>query len=145
MPFKYTIDEETNKATLDIFVGGVIVTTYTFDNGIVTLSPLANDAVVHESALQVNLGYIAKWIGIIRTELKPPTQKRAKFTEDIDKKNNKVKAMFKNEGNMVTDADFDPDTRNFTFQSRGQITLNFNCFEEWYNFLYRFFKTGITF
>lgn len=145
MPLKYTVDIHEKKATLDLFVNNVVVTTYTYDNGIVTLSPLLNDADVHESVFQTNLGFISKWMGIVKTELNPPTQKRAKFTEDIDKKNTKVQATFKNDGNMVTDADFDPSTRTFTFKSRGQITLNFNCFEEWYNFLYRFFKTGITF
>lgn len=145
MAIKYTIDTQEKESALDIYVGGVVVTTYTYDNGIVTLSPLVNDAVLSEADLQTNLSYISKWIGIIKTEIVPPNQKRAKFTEDIDKKNTRVDATFKNDGNTVTNADFDPNTRTFTFKSRGQIVLNFNCFEEWYNFLYRFFKTGITF
>lgn len=144
MPIKYSIDESLKTSTLEIQVGGVTVTSYTYNDGQVTIGVL-NPVDVHESELQTNLGYILKWIGIVKSELRPPSQKRAKFTEDIDKKNNNVKATFKNEGNTITDAQFDPDTRIFAFGARPQVIINFNCFESWYLFLNRFFRTGVEF
>jgi hypothetical protein len=145
MALKYTINTVEKTATMELFVGGVYITSYTYNNGLVTLLPLPSGAVLSESELQTSLGQISKWIGIVKSELTPPAQKRSKFTEDVDKKNNKVQALFKNDGATVTDAEYDPETHIFTFNPRVEIILNFNCYDSWYNFLYRFFQTGITF
>jgi hypothetical protein len=90
-PFKSGIPKFSTMAqfsfSLDIYVGGIVVTTYKYYNGYVKLSERVNTDDLSLSEYRENLDAIAQWFRLLRqaTDLLEG-QKRGKFTEEFKKK-----------------------------------------------------------
>lgn len=143
MSYKYTINIEEKKATLDLLVGGVFETSYSYNNGNVTLSERPNSAVLQSGNFRTNLEYIKKWIGLINTEFSPSQISREKFEEKVDRDQNKVTAKFKHINTTVTTAKYDFNDKVYDFDPRPEVTMNFTCFKAWYDFLDKFYWAAL--
>lgn len=145
MSFRYTINTENSEATLDLFVGGIFVTSYSYDTGFVTLSPIISSTSLTLLELGINLNYIRRWISLIKSELNPIQLPRELFKQELEKTNTKIKAEYEFNNISMTEAEYDDITGIITFQPRIQFVLNLNDFEQWYLFLKRFYDNSLEF
>ena len=127
-------------ATLDVVVNDVVVTTFSYATGMVTLSERFNPVVMNLAEYNTRLTQIKKWLTIINGEIVPATTPRVKYREVVKKTNNKIKMDFQFDhpnGQIVTDAEYDWQTGMVTFQARAEITMAWTDFTYWIAFLSR--------
>lgn len=120
---------------LDITVNGVVVTNYTYHEGVITLAALQTPANVQISELRTNITIIQTWIKIIHQHISTQAFDRNEFKKELERKNGKVLGLFKNNGTKVSDIEFDPATSIATFKTRQAQDLNFTMFKDWVAFL----------
>lgn len=145
MAFKYTINIEENEATLELFVGGVFVTSYLYNTGFVTLTPIISTTTLTLPELDANLNYIRRWITLIKSEINPVQLPRELFKQELKKTNNKIKGQYEFNTLLMTDVEYNDNTGLVVFQPRLQFILNFNDYEQWYLFLKRFYDNSLEF
>ena len=147
MPPKFTFNTQDKTASFDLFNGVEFITSYSYNEGIVTLSERLNIDDITKEQLRSNLDEIATFIKYITETLQPiPSYHRGDFLEKITKNPpDNVKADFEVEGIVVTDAKWRVPQQDFRFQPRVEVQLNFFCFRKWIDFLNRFYREGIEF
>src|SRR3990167_7947339 len=62
----WSINTNNNIASLNLYVNGIIETTYTLQNGLVTLSERGNSAVLTKTDLRINSDFINEFIKKIK-------------------------------------------------------------------------------
>jgi len=135
----------TQTSTLQLYVDNILVTEYDYNAGTVTLEERLNVDILTLPQLRENLDNIIKWYNFLTQILNTSNPVLDKFNDDIKKKNNQVKADYSCNNIVVTDAAFSSITKLFTFQPRAQIVFNFSDFNNWKNFLNKFYGYSVSF
>lgn len=132
---KFTIDAENQTAHLDLFVGGVFITSYAYANGVITLSERENIDVVPFVTLKENVSYIKFFIGSIVQQLSPQDFVSVIFKEEIERENGTMQYKQELAGEQTIDVEYNYTTQQFTFQPRAEIELNFRQFKYFHHAL----------
>ena len=118
-----------------------LVVTYTHLISGTTLSARPIADIVQIEDLDEALASIGLFIQAIENELHHPIEKRQSFVERIAKNvpnNIKVRFLYGPTDIVVTDATYNKNTGNITFDPRVTVTMPYACFVGWYQFLRRF-------
>lgn len=128
----YIIDTRLNTAQLDIFVDDIVVTTYTFDNSFVNFSERPNSTSLSPQVLGVNVLSIQRWIKLIRRNLVVDEQTKNEFEHEMKKTD--IDVLFKSDidGELLTDATYDPNSDIITFSARPERDMKYVDFLDWF-------------
>jgi len=137
MTYKYDIDIQNGTSHLDLFVSGDFVTAYHYENFNVTLSERPGTDIVPLAETILNVVMIGQWINELRLKFNPPLVVRAEFTDEVEKKNNKLTGKYSFGNSQFGKVTFDNNTKEFEFKPRPEVTMNFDDFKGWYDFLNR--------
>lgn len=142
---KYIINAANKTASLDVFNEEVIVNTYNYANDEVTLSAIEEVQVFTLKQLLTNINSVIGWIQLINRLIKPVSQKRNLFDDTMDKKNSKITAVLKIDNDKIVDVEFDSNNLLSSFNTRDEVTINFEDFIEWNLFIQRFYNNSLNF
>lgn len=142
---KYTINTTTNQGTLDIYNEALYLTTYSFDNTMVTLSERSNTDVLLLSTLYTNLESISSWIFMIDSYLSVTKSVRSHYKEEMDKGTSVLNGKYFHTNSKITDIKFDLSSKEVTFKPRSLTSMNFTDFKAWYSYLRRFYTDSYLF
>lgn len=115
-------------AELDLYVEGVLETTYSYVGGNCTLSVRANEATLSLPELEKNINRIEEWKNGILGKLSPPTQIWPEFILELEFESNEIKLKMKYEGYKFVDAIYTMATGNVVFQPRTEVVMSLRAF-----------------
>jgi hypothetical protein len=136
----FSVDEVNQTAQLEVVVLGVVVTTFSYANGLIELSERPNPLTMGLDEFDMRLAQIRKWQELIASEIRPTLGPRVLYREVLRKSNAGVTAefIFTTGPNVtVTDINYDNVTTLVTFAPRPAVTMSFSDFVAWQIFLGR--------
>lgn len=134
---KYVIDTKTMTASVDIFINDLLITTYSYEDDMITLSERENTDSIDLTEFSETINSVTEWVGLVRSLLAPADEKRSFFSEEMQKLSGKVEGKFVVSVNQITEMEFETSTELVSFQPRSEMILKFVDFFEWINFLSR--------
>lgn len=120
---KTTVDGNANTAALEIFVDGVLATTYSFAGNVLTLSERPNDIVISKSDLASNVADIELWMGLVCKYCSISYEAFAPHDLDIDDKSNRFIMKLKFGDVMAIHAIVQKTLDTIEFKARPELTL----------------------
>lgn len=132
---KYTINTLDNTATIDIYVLGVLATTYSYASDEVTLEERPNIDTLSIADLAINVEGINTWIGLINKYLINISGVVSRFDEEQKKTNTTIHGKMEIKGDQISDVLFTESTKLCAFQPRNMIVLSYTNFKKWAVFL----------
>lgn len=136
---RYIIDAATQTGSLDLYIDGNIVTTYSYGDNNVTLSARLTDSVLSREALRQNISQIDEWIGQLNRVIQPAPRVRKTFNDRVWKPaNGNIKGLCEHGPHTLADVTYNKNTHLITFAPRQALTLNWTDFVCFRAFLNRF-------
>ena len=133
-----SVDSINKLATLEVEVGGVIVTTFSYANGIVTLSarPVAVD--ISNEEFDTRIAQIKTWISDIEAIIVPVVTTKVKYRIEYKRTNTGLEAKYiltSGINIIVTEAVYNDSTGLTTFSPRVETAMAWTDFVYWVYFL----------
>lgn len=134
---RYTVND--SHAALELYVGGVVVTTYNleFETEVVTLSARPSQTVLTIEEYVTNVGEILRWVRMVNMN-RPLHSERGEFSSELTRKSDRVEMLYKKGTLTVTNADYKQSTGEVKFNPRSEIVMNWGDFDNWANALNAF-------
>ena len=137
VPFVYNINTENATASLNVYVNGQTVSTYSLSNGQVTMSARNQIDVVTIQDLRENVININKWLSILKLADIYSSSGSVGYKEEWDITYNDVNLVFRGTtGPQITNAN--GSGNSISFSPRTQITISLILFKRWAEALLRF-------
>lgn len=122
------IDEVADTATLHLYVDAVLVTSYSYAGGNVTLSERPSETVVSVPQLVKSIQDIITWSGLIKARLAPPAEARPETKYQVVTKEKRIVLTCELAGVPAIDAIYRDNTQQITFQPRPELTSPYSCY-----------------
>jgi hypothetical protein len=120
---KTTVDGNTNTARLDIFVDGILVTTYSYAADVFTLSERATDVVITKDDLSSNVADINAWMMLVGNHCVVVYEDFAPHELNLDDKSNRFIFRLKYGDVMAIHAIVQKTTPEIEFKARPELNL----------------------
>ena len=101
------LDVEQQKARVDFYYNGALVTQYTLIGGIVTVPAITQDVMADRARCDVQLRNLLAWRDICQEYLPLATEPRSAYSMDFHKEGNGLHLILKIDGVLITDALWD--------------------------------------
>lgn len=125
---KWIINQADNVAELLLYIDGVLVTTYAFDDGDFTLTALADAVEISPDALKDNIARIYAWVQQIEMYLDVSPNSYPNMSIEFECDDDEVKLKMNTTGGIVINATWARGAATVTFQPRDQQTMNMREF-----------------
>ena len=122
-----TVNQVTGTSSLDLYIGAVLVTTYSYSSSaVITLSAVANDSSIDLLELRNNVALVNEWLRLCRQLLLPVQSPAAKYELEVEEGDAQSTFKFKAGNQSKVHLIFNHATKVTTVKARSAITMTPN-------------------